>query len=184
MNSAFLGSGCVYLGCPLVGFIGHAEKFFSNAVRKASKGAGYCLCLFTAYRKVDDIVVNSVIADKSACVGKFCHLLRKTERFNLCRQITAFCFRGVHHALDTNSQHCAGSSRGKVDDVLRFFEGFFCIIWHTHRRSNTASGGIDKFFISPQGEFSAICAPHNAVVVRAHEVEKIYQLEIYKPISK
>ena len=169
MNSVFLGSGCVYLGCPLVGFIGHAEKFFSDAVRKASKGAGYCLCLFTAYRKVNDIVVNGVIADKSACVGEFCHLWRKTERFNLCRQITAFCSRGVHHALDTNSQHCAGSPRGKVDDVLRFFEGFFCILRHAINCRDSRACRKDKFFVFKQNDSATTSTNCNVVFERTEK---------------
>lgn len=145
MTSVLLGSSRVDLGCPFVGFIGHAEKLFSNAVGKASKGTGYCLRLFTAYSKVNDIVVNGVIADKSTSSRELDQLWRKIERLNLCCQITALGSSCIDHALHTNAQQCAGGSGGCFDYGLGFDKHFLGIGRHTVNWSYVATYWVDNF---------------------------------------
>ena len=163
MNSVFLGSGCVYLGCPLVGFIGHAEKFFSDAVRKASKGAGYCLCLFTAYRKVNDIVVNGVIANESAGMCKPRHFWRQIERIDFVRESSPVGFSGIHHALYTDPKHGAGCARRQIDDLLRFFKDFLGVARHAGGSRNSSSYWEDEFVMFEKNNSPASATHRNVV---------------------
>lgn len=173
MNSVLLGSGRVDLVSPFVGFSGHAEKLFRNAIGKSAQCFGNNFGFFASNGKVDDIVVNGVIADKSACVGKFFHFWRKTERFNFCCQIAAFCFCGVHHALNANSQHCAGRSWRNSGNGLGFGERLFGVIRHAIDRGDPAVLWVHKPASSPERQFSAVRAALHAVFVWIHEVEEV-----------
>lgn len=147
------------LGCPLVGLCGHTEKLFSKAVRESRQSTGYGLGLIAAYGKVNDGVVNGIVSNKSAGVSHPSHCRRKAKRIDFVIEITAFCARCIHHAFNTDSQHCACSAWGQIDDALSLFENFFCILRHAINSRDSGTNWVGNFSVYFKRQLFAIWAP-------------------------
>ena len=156
MKLLLVGSGGFDLGSPLIGFFCHAKQLFRNAVCKSRHCAGYGQSFFTVDGKVDDVVVNCVIANKAACVSNLRQCGRQIERFDFLREVPSLGFRSIHHALNADSQHRARCSRGQIDDALRLFENFFCILRHAVNSRDSRTCWVGNFSTYFKRQFFAI----------------------------
>lgn len=136
---------CFDLGGPLIGLCGHTEQLFSKAVRESRQGSRHGQCLIAAHGKVNGVVVDSIIANESAGMSQVRHFGRQVERFNFLRKVVSLSVCSIHHALNTDSQHCARRSRGQIDDALRFFENFFCFLRHAINGRNSGTSWENNF---------------------------------------
>ena len=166
MGLLLLGPGGFNLGGPFIGLFSHAEKLFSKAVRESRQGTRYGLCFFAAYGKVNDSVVNRIISNKSAGVSQLRQFWRQVERFDFLREIASLSFRSIHHAFNTNSEHCARRSWGQIDDALRLFENLFGIFGHAINGGNSASCGKNKFAFLKQSNSFAPTTHRNVILAR------------------
>lgn len=144
---------CFDLGGPLIGLCGHTEKLFSKAVCESRQRTRHGQSFIAAYGKVNDGVVNGIVSNKSAGVSQLCQFRRQVEGFNFLREVISFGFRGIHHALNANPQHCARSAWGQIDDALSLFEDLFGIFWHALSSRDTTSCGENKFTSFKQNNF-------------------------------
>lgn len=154
------------LGGPLVGFCSQSEQLFSKAVRESRQGSRYGQCLIATHGKVNGVVVDSIIANESAGVSQVRHFGRQFERFNFLRKVVSLSVCGIHHALNTDSQHCTCRSRGQIDDALRFFENFFCFLRHAINGGNSGTSRVGDFPRNFKNQFSAIRASPEADLFR------------------
>ncbi len=145
MRLLLLRPCCFDLGGPLIGLCGHTEKLFCKAVRESRQSTGYGLGLIAAYGKVNDIIVDGIIANEPASVSQLRQFGWQVERFNFLRKVASLGFCSIHHALNTDSQHCARRSRGQIDDALRFFENFFCFLRHAINGRNSGTSWENNF---------------------------------------
>ena len=162
------------LGRPLVGFFNNAEQLFSKAVRESRQSTGYGLGLIAAYGKVNDGVVNGIVSNKSAGVSQPSHCRRKAKRIDFVVEITAFCARCIHHAFNTDSQHCACSAWGQIDDALSLFEDLFGIFWHALSSRDTTSCGENKFASFKQNNLSTSPTHCNLVFARVEKSKGLF----------
>lgn len=174
MGLFLLGSCGLDLGGPLVGLCGHTEKLFSKAVRESRQSTGYGLGLIAAYGKVNDGVVNGIVSNKPAGVSQPSHCRRKAKRIDFVVEITAFCARCIHHAFNTDSQHCACSAWGQIDDALSLFEDLFDIFWHALSSRDTTSCGENKFASFKQNNLSTSPTHCNLVFARVEKSKGLF----------
>jgi len=174
MGLFLLGSCGLDLGGPLVGLCGHTEKLFSKAVRESRQSTGYGLGLIAAYGKVNDGVVNGIVSNKSAGVSQPSHCRRKAKRIDFVVEITAFCARCIHHAFNTDSQHCACSAWGQIDDALSLFEDLFGIFWHALSSRDTTSCGENKVASFKQNNLSTSPTHCNLVFARVEKSKGLF----------
>ena len=151
------------LGRPLVGFFNNAEQLFRNAVGESGQSSRYCLSLFTIDGKVDDIVVNGVIANESAGMCKPRHFWRQIERIDFVRESSPVGFSGIHHALYTDPKHGAGCARRQIDDLLRFFKDFLGVARHAGSSRNSTSYWEDEFVMFEKNNPPASATHRNVV---------------------
>lgn len=173
MGLFLLGSCGLDLGGPLVGLCGHAEKLFCNAVCKSGQSAGNSFRLFAAGGKINDGVVNGIVSHKSAGVSQLCQFRRQVEGFNFLREVISFGFRGIHHALNANPQHCARSAWGQIDDALSLFEDLFGLLRHALGSGDSASCRENKFVFLKQSNSFAPTTYRNVVLARTKKTKSL-----------
>lgn len=161
------------LGGPLVSLCGHTEKLFSKAVCESRQRTRHGQSFIAAYGKVNDGVVNRIISDESTGVGKLSHCHGKAKRIDFPVEISAFCARRIHHAFNTDSQHCARCSRGQIDDALCLFEDIFGIFRHAFGSGESASRGENKFAFLKQSNSFAPTTYRNVVLARTKKTKSL-----------
>ena len=160
------------------------KKFISQSVRKfaqcMSSGKGF----FIADGKVDQVSVDCFIANKTTCGGQRKKVVRKPKFIDPYFEVFSLDALFINHALNTHSEHRTSRSGRGRKDTLGFVEYLFGRIRHTGFRTHFVPGRIDKFFIFPECDLSAICAAHDAVVAWVHKVEKVLELKVLIPVSE
>nr|DAD73720.1 MAG TPA: hypothetical protein [Podoviridae sp. ctrub15] len=174
MRLLLVGSGGFDLGGPLVGFFCHAEQLFRNAVCKSRHRTGHGQSFLAVDGKVDDVVVNSVIANKAADVSNLRQCGRQIERFDFLREGFPFGFRSIHHAFNACPKHCAGGTWGQIDDALSLFEDLFGIFWHALSSRDTTSCGENKFASFKQNNLSTSPTHCNLVFARVEKSKGLF----------
>lgn len=162
------------LGGPLVGFCSQSEQLFSKAVRESRQGSRYGQCLIAAGGKINDGVVNGIVSHKSAGVSQLRQFRRQVEGFYFLREVISFGFRGIHHALNANPQHCARSAWGQIDDALSLFEDLFGIFWHALSSRDPTSCGENKFASFKQNNLSTSPTHCNLVFTRVEKSKGLF----------
>ncbi len=183
MRLLLLGSGGLDLGCQLVCFSSHPEKFFGQAIRKFGKRFGDSLCLFAAYRKINDIVVNSVIADKAACMSELRQRGWQIERIDFLRQIVSFGVSRFHHALNANPQHCARRARRQSEDVLRLAKYHLGFFRHALDRRNSLRNRVHQIESLVDDDLPAATANPTVKIHRINEVKNFSDFYVIELIN-
>lgn len=165
---------CFDLGGPLIGLCGHTEKLFSKAVCESRQRTRHGQSFIAAYGKVNDGVVNGIVSNQSAGVSQPSHCRRKAKRIDFVVEITAFCARCIHHAFNTDSQHCACSAWGQIDDALSLFEDLFGIFWHALSSRDSTSCGENKFASFKQNNLSTSPTHCNLVFGRVEKSKGLF----------
>lgn len=173
MRLLLLRPCCFDLGGPLIGLCGHTEKLFCKAVRESRQSTGYGLGLIAAYGKVNDIIVDGIIANEPASVSQLRQFGWQVERFNFLRKVASLGFCSIHHAFNTDSQHCARCSRGQIDDALCLFEDIFGIFRHAFGSGESASRGENKFAFLKQSNSFAPTTYRNVVLARTKKTKSL-----------
>lgn len=161
---------CFDLCGPLIGLCGHTEKLFSKAVCESRQRTRHGQSFIAAYGKVNDGVVNGVIANESAGMCKPRHFWRQIERIDFVRESSPVGFSGIHHALYTDPKHGAGCARRQIDDLLRFFKNFFGVTRHAVGSRNSCSYGIANYSMNLESSAPAMRTTPQADLFRRIEL--------------
>lgn len=184
MGLLLFGFGGFNFGNQTLCFCRNPKKFICQSVRKFAQCMSSGKRLLITDGKVDQVSVDCFIANKTTCGGQRKKVVRKPKFIDPYFEVFSLDALFINHALNTHSEHRTSRSGRGRKDTLGFVEYLFGRIRHTGFRTHFVPGRIDKFFIFPECDLSAICASHDAVVAWVHKVEKILELEVLIPVSE